>query len=82
MLCQVDEGAEVADLISLTHLHEPSILFTMRERYAAGAIYTYTGPILLAVNPFYRIKVIQVSRLMDIHERGVWTRIHRFITPP
>jgi len=54
---QVDEGADVADLISLTHLHEPSILYTLRERYANGAIYTYTGPILLAVNPFYRIKV-------------------------
>ena len=29
----LEEGAGVADLIGLTHLHEPSILYTLRERY-------------------------------------------------
>ncbi|CAM9404599.1 unnamed protein product [Scytosiphon promiscuus] len=48
----VIEGSNVADLTSLTYLHEPAILFSLKERYGRNTIYTYTGPILLAVNPF------------------------------
>lgn len=51
----VEEGPGVADLIVLTHLHEPAILFTLEERYMIDIIYTYTGPILLAINPFWRV---------------------------
>ncbi len=42
----------VDDLIGLTHLHEPAILHALRLRYDADIIYTNTGPILLAINPF------------------------------
>lgn len=42
----------VDDLIGLTHLHEPAILHALRLRYDADIIYTSTGPILIAVNPF------------------------------
>jgi myosin-5 len=42
----------VDDLISLTHLHEPAILHALRLRYDSDIIYTATGPILIAVNPF------------------------------
>jgi myosin-5 len=42
----------VDDLIGLTHLHEPAILHALRLRYDADIIYTATGPILIAVNPF------------------------------
>ena len=42
----------VDDLIGLTHLHEPAILHALRLRYDANIIYTSTGPILIAVNPF------------------------------
>lgn len=51
----VVEGSNVADLTSLTYLHEPAILFSLKERYQKNIIYTYTGPILLAVNPFKTI---------------------------
>eukprot|EP00550_Attheya_septentrionalis_P000774 CAMPEP_0198288208 /NCGR_PEP_ID=MMETSP1449-20131203/6799_1 /TAXON_ID=420275 /ORGANISM="Attheya septentrionalis, Strain CCMP2084" /LENGTH=1645 /DNA_ID=CAMNT_0043986321 /DNA_START=45 /DNA_END=4982 /DNA_ORIENTATION=- len=40
------------DLITLTHLHEPAVLYCLRKRYAYDKIYTATGPILLALNPF------------------------------
>lgn len=43
------------DLIVLTHLHEPAILYTLHQRYIEDVIYTYTGPILLAINPFWRV---------------------------
>ncbi|CAM9721920.1 unnamed protein product, partial [Discosporangium mesarthrocarpum] len=49
------EGAKIEDLTGLTHLHEPTILYSLNQRYLANTIYTYTGPILLAVNPFKRV---------------------------
>ncbi|KAL7579862.1 hypothetical protein ACA910_004873 [Epithemia clementina (nom. ined.)] len=47
----------VDDLIGLTHLHEPAILHALRLRYDANIIYTATGPILIAVNPFKRMDI-------------------------
>lgn len=49
------EGVGVEDLTSLTHLHEPTILYSLNQRYKADVIYTGVGPILLAVNPFKRV---------------------------
>lgn len=51
----IEEGPGVDDLIVLTHLHEPAILYTLHQRYEDDVIYTYTGPILLAINPFWRV---------------------------
>lgn len=47
----------VNDLIDLTHLHEPAILHALRLRYDANIIYTSTGPILIAVNPFRKMDI-------------------------
>ena len=47
----------VDDLIDLTHLHEPAILHALRLRYDANIIYTATGPILIAVNPFQKMDI-------------------------
>ena len=47
-----DEDETVDDLIRLTHLHEASIMHALVERFDRSLIYTYTGPILIAVNPF------------------------------
>lgn len=43
------------DLIALTHLHEPSVCLALQHRYASNVIYTNTGPVLLALNPFAAI---------------------------
>jgi myosin-5 len=48
---------EVDDLISLTHLHEPAILHALEMRFAHDIIYTSTGPILIAVNPFKAVSL-------------------------
>ncbi|KAJ7758858.1 P-loop containing nucleoside triphosphate hydrolase protein [Mycena maculata] len=40
------------DLATLSHLNEPSILHAVQTRYAQRKIYTYSGIVLLAVNPF------------------------------
>ena len=47
----------VNDLINLQHLHEASILHVLNERYNEGLIYTATGPIIIALNPFKRMSL-------------------------
>ncbi len=43
------------DLITLTHLHEPAVVHCLLHRYKEDLIYTATGPVLLALNPFKSI---------------------------
>ena len=43
------------NLIKLTHLHEASILNSLYIRYQDNMIYTFTGEILIAINPFKKI---------------------------
>jgi myosin heavy subunit/WD40 repeat protein len=47
------EGLSVLDdLTQLTHLHEPAVLSSLQNRFDVDKIYTFTGPILIALNPF------------------------------
>ena len=50
-----EAAAGLDDLTTLGHLHEPAILQVLQLRYAQDVIYTFTGRILLAVNPFQRL---------------------------
>ncbi|KFG58513.1 myosin [Toxoplasma gondii RUB] len=43
------------DLTMLTHLHEAAVLDSLNLRFDIDEIYTFTGPILIAVNPFKQI---------------------------
>lgn len=36
----------------LSFLHEPGVLHNLSTRYQQRTIYTYTGSILIALNPF------------------------------
>ena len=45
-----DEG-NVDNLAALTHLNEPAVVSCLYNRFQLGYIYTYTGSVLLAVNP-------------------------------
>lgn len=45
------------NLITLPHLHEPAILQAISERFFNGQIYTWTGPVLIAVNPFRHLPI-------------------------
>ncbi|XP_026209758.1 myosin-8-like isoform X1 [Anabas testudineus] len=43
---------KIEDMALLTHLHEPAVLFNLKERYAAWMIYTYSGLFCVTVNPY------------------------------
>jgi myosin-5 len=45
----------VDDLGNLSFINEPSVLHTIRERYAQLSIYTYSGIVLIAINPFQNV---------------------------
>lgn len=50
-----EEGYENMD--DMTHLHEASILNNLELRYWQNSIYTATGPILIAINPYQRLPI-------------------------
>ncbi|CAL5380751.1 unnamed protein product [Camellia sinensis] len=54
--------AGVDDMTKLAYLHEPGVLHNLASRFSLNEIYTYTGNILIAVNPFRRL-----PHLYDIH---------------
>lgn len=45
------------DLTSLSHLNEASVLHTILNRYQQRTIYTYSGIVLIAVNPFFNLNL-------------------------
>ncbi|KAH7306277.1 hypothetical protein KP509_22G004800 [Ceratopteris richardii] len=52
----------VDDMTKLAYLHEPGVLYNLASRYELNDIYTYTGNILIAVNPFAKL-----PHLYDVH---------------
>uniref|UniRef100_A0A3B4ZHI4 Myosin-4-like n=1 Tax=Stegastes partitus TaxID=144197 RepID=A0A3B4ZHI4_9TELE len=58
---------KIEDMVMMTHLHEPAVLFNLKERYAAWMIYTYSGLFCVTVNPYkwlpvYNPEVVQAYR--------------------
>ncbi|CAI7872904.1 unnamed protein product [Closterium sp. NIES-54] len=58
------EGPLLDDMVRLTCLHEPGVLSNLCRRYRANLIYTYTGSILIALNPFVRIPGLYDAAMM------------------
>lgn len=54
----------VDDMTKLAYLHEPGVLQNLKSRYDINEIYTYTGSILIAVNPFQRLPHLYDSHMM------------------
>ncbi|XP_060940855.1 myosin-7-like isoform X2 [Limanda limanda] len=48
---------KLEDMAMLTFLHEPAVLFNLKERYAAWMIYTYSGLFCVTVNPYKALPV-------------------------
>ncbi|XP_042054026.1 myosin-11-like [Salvia splendens] len=57
--------AGVDDMTKLSYLHEPGVLANLRTRYELNEIYTYTGNILIAINPFQKLTHLYNSHMMQ-----------------
>ena len=51
------DGLVTPDNTMLIHLSEPTILANVRSRFESKDIYTLTGSILLAMNPFEKLPI-------------------------
>ncbi|KAJ8770010.1 hypothetical protein K2173_009093 [Erythroxylum novogranatense] len=47
----------VDDLMQLSYLNEPSVLYNLQYRYNQDMIYTKAGPVLVAINPFKEVRL-------------------------
>ncbi|XP_068455055.1 myosin-7 [Clinocottus analis] len=48
---------KIEDMAMFTFLHEPAVLFNLKERYAAWMIYTYSGLFCVTINPYKGLPV-------------------------
>lgn len=65
------------DLTGLTHLHEPAVVYCLQKRYEMDEIYTYTGKILLALNPFRACRDLYGESVM----RRYWGEVKGRLKP-
>ena len=59
----------VDDLVKSDFLHEPGILQTLQVRYDVSEIYTYSGPILIAINPHKSVPHLYGLRMMESYKQ-------------
>ena len=78
-----------SDLTQLEQLHEPAVLYCLYRRYSAPTqplIYTYTGKILIAINPFMQLPHLYTEDVMQLyHDRrhpDVAPLVQRSSLPP
>jgi myosin V len=58
------------DLITLTHLHEPAVVAALQTRYGQHQIYTNTGHVLLALNPFQSVPNLYGENIQKQYAEG------------
>ncbi|KAG0499460.1 hypothetical protein HPP92_004151 [Vanilla planifolia] len=61
---EADHGG-VDDMTKLIYLNEPGVLYNLSRRYALNEIYTYTGSILIAINPFTKLPHLYNEHMME-----------------
>ncbi|KAF2637856.1 myosin-2 [Massarina eburnea CBS 473.64] len=55
------------DLTNLSHLNEPAVLQAIKLRYLQKEIYTYSGIVLIAANPFARVDSLYVPGMVQVY---------------
>lgn len=60
---QEDEG--VHDILKLHKFSEMSLIYTLRIRYNRDEVYTFVGPILIAINPYKWLEHLYSEETMN-----------------
>ncbi|CAI4065254.1 hypothetical protein SUVZ_08G3450 [Saccharomyces uvarum] len=55
------------DLTSLSYLNEPAVLHAIKQRYSQLNIYTYSGIVLIATNPFDRVDQLYTQDMIQAY---------------
>jgi myosin-5 len=74
------EASDVDDLTTLQFLDEPNILHTLRFRFERDAIYTYTGTILISINPWKNLPGLYNEKTMQAYKSKSSTDLQKL--PP
>jgi myosin-5 len=61
----------VDDLMQLSYLNEPSVLYNLQHRYNQNMIYTKAGPVLVAVNPFKKVPLYGIDYIQAYKRRAI-----------
>ncbi|PVU89108.1 hypothetical protein BB561_005541 [Smittium simulii] len=57
----------IEDMAELGYLNEASIVYNIKQRYSQSLIYTYSGPFLVAVNPYYNLN-LYTNELVQLYK--------------
>jgi len=60
-----DDNVYPHDLVTLPYFHEPAVVQCLGRRYEKGLVYTSTGPVLLALNPFKHLPEVYGDDVME-----------------
>lgn len=69
----------VDDLIQLSYLNEPSVLYNLQYRYSHDMIYSKAGPVLIAINPFKAVQLYE-SDLIATYRQKLTDSPHVYAT--
>lgn len=67
------------DLTELSHLHEAAVVYCLKKRYEQEHIYTYTGRVLLALNPFCQLRNLYGQQVITTYREAA---IDNTTSPP
>ena len=60
----------VDDLTTLSHLNEPSVLNSVKLRYSKKIIYTFSGIVLIAINPFDKLENLYTQEIIQKYQNA------------
>ena len=69
-----EKGMMTNDHCALIHLNEPCVLENTRLRFDQSKIYTYTGKILVALNPFAKLSIYGITAVCSPLSFCCWMR--------
>ncbi|KAG7297827.1 hypothetical protein JYU34_018570 [Plutella xylostella] len=68
-----DEAAGVPDMTMMPHITEQAINDNLRRRYKYDLVYTYTGSILVAVNPYKELGCYGMDTMLEYRGKAFGT---------